>query len=93
MAKRGRPAKVKTDELTMSQLALNQVDAANRFAKTDMAINALVRSIDDFVNTANKINGELGKRIQALEARLGDIEKKVTLPELEEASEPKDSEC
>lgn len=79
MAKRGRPAK--TDTLTLAQLALNQVDAMARFNKIDMALTSLVKGVDDFVTTANKVNQELAKRIQAVEVRCADLEHKIVSKE------------
>lgn len=109
MAKRGRPAKVKTevtpkldistklDTSNVIQLALNQVDFVARFSKIEASITQLVRGVDDFVNTANKVNQELAKRIQALESRCEDLEKKSLCKEgcisdlLDEVE--KESEC
>ena len=94
MAKRGRPTK--TDTVTLAQLALNQVDAMTRFNKIDMTLTSLVKGVDDFVNTANKVNQEFAKKIQALEVRCEDLEKKLVLKEEEESllSEvEKETEC
>lgn len=73
----GRPKKVNTEQLTITQLALTMIDQANKIGQLSSVANSYSRAIAELVDGTNKANYELSNKIQALEARCADLEARV----------------
>jgi len=64
---------VKTDDVTMARLALNQVEHADRISQIGGALNVIATQIGEIINSSNKANQVIARRIETVEATLRQI--------------------
>ena len=80
---------VKTDDVTMARLALNQVEHADRISQIGGAVNVLATQIQEIINSSNKANQSLANAHQTLAKRVEALE--LTVRQIKDACKEESS--